>query len=178
MKIIRFLSVFLIVIPSAYARIGESFSQSIERYGQPQEWPKHSTLHRLRGPETGNAIFTYKNWRLRIGYYQNRASSVVYNKAMGKAITQKISDEEFKAILRANEEGEWKPTPKPLLQNPVLAIAIQARDGNSWTSPNGLAAYWNKQTHSVRITDPEALGRLEAVNKAIQESRKDPIPDF
>jgi hypothetical protein len=108
----RILPVFLIFFsPTAFARIGETSLQFIDRYGVPRDTPTSKIMDK-NSPLLEGAIhhtYEYQGWKIRAAFLQldGPAVRVDYSK-LGPNIV--IKDYELEAIMKANTPAgvTWK----------------------------------------------------------------------
>ena len=187
----RFLLLFLsMILPTiAWARIGETSLQFVDRYGPPQDsqltkiMDNNSPL--IEGESTtptntkaGGFVRLFSSWTARAcGDYQ---------KILTAGVRPQIEDYELQAIASANtpEGMSWKKimfhnpaAPDKVFNKAVEAYFAEALGQKMWERTDG-AILWLRSNLVVRLELPIAR-RYEAQLKTAKEQKaRDSVPQF
>ncbi|MDD5677887.1 MAG: hypothetical protein PHW60_07840 [Kiritimatiellae bacterium] len=158
-------------IYDACARLDETLAQCEQRYGKPQESPSDKAMPLLSGAL--NVSYQYQGWHIRIAFLDDKAVMISYSKIAQAGGDSSIKDDEAKAILDSEGNGnEWK---KSWTLNPFAPLVYPKR----WLKTNGSIAYlvgMNKIMLVVESPKAEEFRKAQATAK--EEQRKASIPKF
>jgi len=171
----------------AFARLGDTQSQAIDRYGMPKqtEPPKYGQPL-LEGAK--ELTFEYQGWKIRCSLLlaTDGVTYVVreeYTKLLKPGVSFQITDYERQAILEG-EGGAAAWSGKPvgeLSANPVKLMQNQlthAFAGQTWTRADGAVAVLALGGAPFRFDLPQAFKHEQAVKAAKEQKAKAAVPKF
>ena len=154
------------ITQSVQARLGENEVACATRYNHGKDVQSTATDHMyplLTGINTTNRTYSYKGWRIRIGFKMGIAHRIQYQHEKPPL---QITDEELSAILNANGGlGAW---------------TMDSQDGpfyfgKAWTRKDGAKAWLPIGSNSLTLDSAAYIRWQESSNK---KKAKKPIPDF
>jgi hypothetical protein len=188
MRLVRVLIPGLIFLSAtAFARIGETALQFIDRYGAPRDTPSSKILDK-NSPILERAIhhtYEYQGWKIRAAFLQLDGTAVrmEYSKM---ATSPQIKDYELQAIMNANTPPgtTWKQVPynNPDLKSEGVTKFVQsyfagALGEKMWQRSDGVIL-WLRSNLIVRLELPIAR-EYEAKLKAEKEQKaRASVPKF
>jgi len=182
----RRIIVFLIFFAgTAFARIGETPIQFVDRYGAPKDTASSKIMDKSF-PLLEGAVhhtYEYQGWKIRAAFLQLDGPAVRMDfQKYGPDI--QIKDYELEAIMKANTPAgmTWAPMPydNPDSPNKGLAKAVEsfvAVGQKMWRRSDG-AILWLRSNLIVRLELPAAR-EYEAQLKAAKEKKaRESVPQF
>jgi hypothetical protein len=182
-------AILIVTSPTAFARVGETALQFVDRYGSPQDTPATRIMDKNM-PLLEGAVhhhYEYQGWRIRAAFMQldGPAVRMEYSKT-AKTGDMTIKDYELQAIMTANTPPgtSWKQTSvdNPDLHTKGLTKFAQsyfagALGEKMWQRTDG-AILWLRSKLIVRLELPIAR-EYEAQLKAEKEQKvRDSVPQF
>lgn len=160
MKVSIFSAIFLLLAASLHARIGESETELIRRFGAPIDRADHSVDSRETGQyQLGESLtFRLGDWWIACDLVAGRCARISYSK------TGSWTEDNFESILSANTQGgNWKDLLSPSMKSLM----------RKWRRDDGAIAHW--VVGSLSITSPE-YEKTRAI--AEQAAVSPPAPAF
>lgn len=171
--------IFLFIIASsAYARIGETEQECIQRYGKPVTNKADTAFPLLRNAV--NRTYEYQGWQIRAAFINNHAVKIAYAKLSTPNQSSVINKDEINAILLAEKHGgEWKKGRKLLgFTREALANSLAQTGKLRWTHSKGLKAHMKTGNMIMIVESPEAEIWEKAIENENEIKQKESIPEF
>ncbi|HEY4283722.1 MAG TPA: hypothetical protein VGM62_11725, partial [Chthoniobacterales bacterium] len=174
--------VLLISYGSAWARIGETPLQFIDRYGAPKDTATSKIMDKT-SPLIEGAVhhsYEYQGWKIRAAFLQldGPAIRMDYQKILTTGVNPVIQDYELDAIMKANAPSgtSWSPMRYDNPDSPNKGVAklfesqVAAASGQKmWQRSDG-AILWLRSNLIVRMELPPAR-QYEAKLKADKDQK-------
>ena len=187
---VPFLFVFLALITSANARIGETSIQCADRYGRPKDTNLTAILDK-NSPLLEGAVhhtYEYQGWKIRAAFLQldGPAVRMDFQKTSAAPTGLVIRDDELQAIASANTPAgmTWKPIaynnpdlPGNILTKLGQAYFAGAMGEKMWLRSDG-AILWLRSNLIVRLELPAARQREEQLRIAKEQKARASVPQF
>ena len=145
-KIALFISILFIVSSAAYARIGETLQQCIERYGQP-----------IKTTPEGMILFSKSGLYVFVHFFEEKADAIAFRKVEEDALQTpaEISQNEIDLLLSSNGQGhEWK-------KREVISM------DSEWETDDGkIIATYGTMQHLLIVVTKDYTDREDAAKKA------------
>jgi hypothetical protein len=172
---------------AAFARLGETEIQFVDRYGAPKDSPaSDKNFPLLEGAI--HHTYEYEGWRIRAAFVQldGPAVRMDYSKIIKAGVNPTIQDYELQAIMNANMLAgtSWKQIAynNPDSPNKGLSKFFESYFGSAvgekmWQRSDG-AILWLRSKMTVRLELPAAR-EYEAKIKAEKEQKaRASVPQF
>lgn len=174
---------------AAFARIGETPLQFVDRYGPPQDTPASKIMDKSMSLLEGaiHHHYEYQGWRIRAAFLQADGPAVrmEYSKT-AKTGDMSIKDYELQAIMTANTPAStsWKQIAYNNPDSPNKGLAKLAEGflggatGQKMWQRNDGAILWARGPLTVRLELPTAR-QYEAQLKTEKEQKaRSSVPQF
>jgi len=186
-RILRLLSLSLLLVTTATARIGETPLQFVSRYGPPKD-TQSSQIYDKNSPLVEGAIhhtYEFQGWKIRAAFLQldGPAVRMDYSKP---GTSPQIKDYEVQAIMAGNTPAgmTWNQIPfkNPDTPDKIMNKAVEASFGTAlgqkmWKRSDG-AILWLRSNLVVRLELPAAR-EYETKLKAEKEQKvRASVPQF
>lgn len=160
MRYLAALLIALCILPSALARLGETETQLIERFGEPRTRSQHSIFAQGKfiplGPQL---IFKEGDWTITCDLIDGRCLRIKYSKPGD------WTDDQFVLVLNSNGQGAtWTETSNVKVKN------LQ----RSWKRSDGSTAQWQKLTGITLTWDAYTKAKAKAEERARVEAARKP----
>jgi hypothetical protein len=183
------LLLFLAMLTSADARIGETPIQFADRYGRPKDTNLTAILDKT-SPLVEGAVhhtYEYQGWKIRAAFLQLVGPSVRMDfSKMANGQDIRIQEYELKAIMTANTPAgtTWKPT---MYNNPDLPGNVLTKMGQAyfagalgekmWQRSDG-AILWFRSKVIVRLELPAAREYEQQLKISKDKKARESVPKF
>jgi hypothetical protein len=174
---------------TAFARIGETALQFVDRYGAPQDTPASKVMDKNMPLIDGaiHHVYEYQGWRIRAAFMQldGPAVRMEYSKT-AKTGDMTIKDYELQAIMTANTPAgtSWKQIAynNPDSANKGLAKLAEAFVGNAtgqkmWQRTDGVIL-WARGPLIVRLELPAAREYEAQLKVSKEQKARESVPQF
>ena len=183
----RLILLACLIASPAFARLGDTLDQAIDRYGMPKtQKPQPWLAPLLEGAK--EHVFEYQGWKIRCSMLlaTDGVSYVVreeYTKILKPGGSLQITDYERAAILdgeggsagwSAKKVGELSANPVKLMQNQLAHTFA----GQTWTRADGAVAVLGLGLTPFRLDLPQAFQHEQAVKAAKDQKAKAAVPKF
>jgi hypothetical protein len=173
----------LVVLPSAFGRLGETESECNVRYGVPIKDPMAKAAPLL--PGAFERCYRFQGWRITVAFVDGVSARQQYIKSTTPDGPRYIQDYEFKALLEGESGGQsWKAATAPATHNThnaLTTLLTSKIQSCGWVRSDGATAKPNagpRTTLSVVFDSPKAA-RLESARKATNDARhRASVPEF
>jgi hypothetical protein len=175
---------------SAFARIGETASQFVDRYGAPQDTPASKIMDKNMPLLDGaiHHVYEYQGWRIRAAFMQPDGPAVrmEYSKTPKAGNSAVIQDYELEAIMTANTPAgtTWKQIAynNPDLHSTGLTKFVQsyfagAMGEKMWQRSDG-AILWLRSKLIVRLELPIAREYEAQLKTEKEQKARSSVPQF
>jgi hypothetical protein len=176
------IAALIFAAPAAFARIGETSLQFVDRYGPPKDTTS-SKIYDKNSPILEGAIhhtYEYQGWRIRAAFLQldGPAVRMDYSKIPAPGVSAIIEDYEAQAILTANTPAgmTWKAiaynnpdTPGKIANKIFESYLGEGLGQKMWRRSDG-AVLWLRTNVLIRLELPAAR-EYEANLKAEKEQK-------
>ena len=152
-------TLLLLLLPAvALARLGETYEQCVDRYGQPIEEESGLTIGSLKA--RGSVFQTESGWEIYAIFVDGRAIQVAYSRHPSRDLTA----DQTRQLLLENSSGEkWKDLP-------------QGKTRIFWENSTGFAVQ-DLVSRQLIFTSRAYYDRLRAP-QAVDPKTKPPAPDL
>jgi hypothetical protein len=182
--------IFLVIITSAEARIGETPIQFADRYGRPKDTNLTAGMDKTY-PVVERAIhhtYEYQGWKIRAAFLQLDGAAVRmdFQKTSAASAGIVIRDDELRAIATANTPAgmSWKSITPHNPNSPVKGLGkllegfiMGAAGQKMWQRSDG-AVLSLRSNLIVRLELPAARQHEEALKIAKEQKARASVPKF
>jgi hypothetical protein len=174
---------------NAFARIGETALQFVDRYGAPQDTPGSQITDKSNPLLEGaiHHVYEYQGWRIRAAFMQldGPAVRMEYSKT-AKTGDMTIKDYELQAIMTANTPAgmSWKQIAynNPDSPNKGLAKLAEGFLGGAtgqkmWQRTDGVIL-WARGPLIVRLELPAAREYEQQLKLSKEQKARESVPQF
>ena len=187
---VPFLLLFLAIVASANARIGETSIQFVNRYGPPKDTNLTGIMDKI-SPLVEGAIhhtYEYHGWKIRAAFLQldGPAVRMDFQKMSGAGISPVIQAYELQAITTANTPAgmSWNPiaydnpdSPNKGIGKALEGFIMGAAGQKMWQRSDG-AILWSRSDLIVRLELPVAHRHEQQLKIARDQKARASVPIF
>lgn len=181
---------FLALLPSAEARIGETPIQFADRYGRPKDTNLTAIVDKS-SPLLERAVhhtYEYQGWKIRAAFLQldGPAVRMDFQKTSATTTGIVIREDELQAIATANTPTgtTWKQimynnpdSPSKGIGKLVEGFIMGAAGDKMWQRSDG-AILWLRSNLIIRLELPAARQHEEALKMAKEQKARASVPKF
>lgn len=165
----------------AHARLGDTDLDCFRRYSSAVPMARGQTGEvLLKGAK--HLYYRHKGWRITAAFLNDRVAAQSYRKEIMHTSGRRITDDELKAILEAEGNGqEWtklivNPTGKDMTQRVIGSLT--GLTGTAWKRADGSIAVQRFGKDHLLFATPDAAKYEQQRKESAEAAKKANIPKF